>query len=113
MHTLIIRIFALSIILGGLGHLKRAPARPEFAEAVSARPVSARTALFDSVTLKGWNGDPAIWSVKDGAIHGLSEKGGQLLLSDGDYANFRLIFRVQITQREQSPWRVLLGRPRV
>jgi len=57
---------------------------------------SIGTALFDGVTLKGWNGDLSIWSVKDGAIHGVSETGSQLILSDGEYSDFRLILKSRL-----------------
>ena len=30
--------------------------------------------IFDGKTLKGWNGDPKFWSVKDGAITGQTTK---------------------------------------
>lgn len=52
--------------------------------------------LFDGATLKGWNGDPAIWSVKDGAIHGVSKTGSQLILSQGEYSDFRLILKSRL-----------------
>src|SRR5689334_2669771 len=52
--------------------------------------------LFDGKTLSGWSGDPAIWSVKDEAIHGVAEHGGQLILTDGDYSDFRLILESRL-----------------
>jgi len=96
MRTLMIAIFGGSILLGGPGDPMRAPARLEFTQAGSTQAISKRIALFDGVTLKGWNGDPAIWSVKDGAIHGVSDKGNQLLLSDDEYADFRLILKSRL-----------------
>lgn len=60
-----------------------------------------RTALFDGGTLKGWNGNPAIWSVKDNAIRGITDSGGgQLILSDGDYADFRLILKSRLVSEK-------------
>jgi hypothetical protein len=56
----------------------------------------ARIRLFDGATLKGWSGSPDIWSVKDGAIHGVSEHGGQLILTDGDFSDFRLILKSRL-----------------
>lgn len=32
------------------------------------------TSLFDGKDLKGWDGDPTVWSVKDGMITGISNK---------------------------------------
>ena len=50
--------------------------------------------LFDGSTLKGWRGDPAHWSVKDGAIVGSTmpkgRKGNTFLIADGDYKDFIL-----------------------
>jgi hypothetical protein len=37
---------------------------------VAAEPEKGFKPLFDGKTLKGWSGDPALWSVKDGAIVG-------------------------------------------
>lgn len=56
----------------------------------------ARISLFDGATLNGWNGNPAIWSMKDGALHGITDSGGQLILTDGDDADFRLIFKSRL-----------------
>lgn len=56
-----------------------------------------RVRLFDGTTLKGWNGNPAFWSVVDGAIHGVTDKTpGELILTDGDYADFRLILKSRL-----------------
>jgi hypothetical protein len=92
----IIIILSASVLLGGLGNPNWVAARLESTQAGSTQATPVRTRLFDGVTLKGWNGDPAIWSVKDGAIHGISEKGNQLLLSDNDYADFRLILKSRL-----------------
>lgn len=40
--------------------------------------------------------NPAIWSVKDDAIHGITEHGGQLILTTGDYSDFRLILKSRL-----------------
>jgi hypothetical protein len=48
------------------------------------------TSIFDG-TLAGWNGDPKTWSIKDGAIHGITQNGGFLIKSKDDYDNFRFI----------------------
>ena len=45
--------------------------------------------LFDGSTLNGWIGDPECWKVIDGAIVGL--KDNQLILTVGDYDDFRII----------------------
>jgi hypothetical protein len=96
MRTLAIAVLGTSIFFARASDPKNAPARTESAQNTSAQATSARAALFDGVTLKGWNGDPAIWSVKDGAIRGISERGNQLILSDGDFADFRLVFKSRL-----------------
>jgi hypothetical protein len=40
----------------------------------SCASVHAEKNLFDGKTLKGWDGDPKFWSVKDGAIVGQTSK---------------------------------------
>jgi len=47
--------------------------------------------IFDGQTLTGWDGNPGIWSVKDGAIHGITQNGGQLIKTKDDYDNFRVV----------------------
>ena len=54
------------------------------------------TALFDGKTLKGWKGDLAYWSVKDGAIVGGSAKDipvNTFLIHEGNFRNFELRFK--------------------
>ena len=76
-------------------------ARPVVACLLGALLLGApRIRLFDGATLKGWSGDPATWSVQAGAIHGASEKGGQLILTGGDYADFRLILESRLVSEK-------------
>ncbi len=59
-----------------------------------AQQPGRRIKLFDGVSLKGWTGNSVFWSVKDGAIHGVTdETRGELLLSDGNFGDFRLILK--------------------
>ncbi|MBO9580119.1 MAG: DUF1080 domain-containing protein [Sphingobium sp.] len=54
------------------------------------------TSIFDGKTLKGWKGDPTIWSVQDGAIQGHSAEPIPLntyLIYDKPYANFEIRFK--------------------
>ena len=50
--------------------------------------------LFDGKTLKGWQGDPKLWSVEDGAIVGSTEnqklKHNSFLATEKSYKNFVL-----------------------
>ena len=75
--------------------------RPLKRSAVSVPASPATTTLFDGATLQGWNGNPAIWSVKDAAIRGLADTGGgQLILTDSDYADFRLILKSRLVSEK-------------
>jgi hypothetical protein len=65
--------------------------------APAAQQMSKRITLFDGLSLKGWSGNPAFWSVKEGAIRGVTdETRGELLLSDGDYGDFRIILKSRL-----------------
>lgn len=76
------------------------------ASAALAAPIAAQadpdvpagfTALFDGKTLNGWDGDPKIWSVRDGAITGGSEQplpeNTYLIHEKAPYSNFELRFK--------------------
>jgi hypothetical protein len=67
--------------------------RPGGPAAPAAAPV---VSLFDGTSLAGWQGDAAIWSVKDGAIDGSTMHGGFLLYTSGDYDDFRLVFQSRL-----------------
>ncbi len=58
--------------------------------------------LFDGKTLKGWNGDPKFWSVKDGAITGQTTKENPtkgntfIIWTGGEVADFELKLQYKI-----------------
>lgn len=82
----------LSMLLLGCAHHASAPAP-------AALP--PMTSLFDGRSLAGWEGDPQIWSVRDGAIDGVAEHGGRLIYTKGDYTSFRLVLQERlISERE-------------
>jgi len=56
--------------------------------------------IFDGKTLNGWDGNPKIWSVKDGVIDGLTQNGGQLIVTNEDYDNFRITGRARLPQSD-------------
>lgn len=61
--------------------------------------------LFDGKTLKGWRGDPAKWSVQDGAITGESNATtpvSTFLIHDGSYGDFELRFKYRISDTGNS-----------
>lgn len=57
--------------------------------------------LFDGRTLAGWNGDPSVWTIVDGALHGIG-KSGQIF-SNGDYGDFRLIVTSRVVTPDGNP----------
>jgi len=69
--------------------------------AAEAPPPSGRTvALFDGRTLAGWEGDPKLWRVQDGALTGGSLDGtvkqNEFLASTRDYTNFIVRFQIRL-----------------
>lgn len=99
----------LLVLLGGCGHRgssappQAVPSTADNAnEAAFVTATRGMTSLFDGKTLAGWNGNPAIWSVKDSAIFGAVEKGGQLIVSDGDYSDFRLLLRSRMVKNPEN-----------
>ena len=65
-------------------------------------------ALFNGKDLTGWDGDPRLWSVKDGAIHGETTaqapaKGNTfLILKDQNFADFELRFSFRCNAANNS-----------
>jgi hypothetical protein len=55
-----------------------------------AAAVPGAVSLFDGTSLEGWDGNPRLWSVKEGAITGL-DGNQQLIYTRADYSNFRLL----------------------
>jgi hypothetical protein len=55
-----------------------------------AAAVPGAVSLFDGTSLEGWEGNPRLWSVKEGAITGI-DGNQQLLYTKADYSNFRLL----------------------
>jgi hypothetical protein len=85
------RLAATLLALAACSHPGARPAAP----APPPAP-SSLVSLFDGATLGGWHGDPAMWAVRDGAIDGLAEKGGRLIYTRENYADFRLILQSRL-----------------
>lgn len=85
------RIFLKGAALLALASMPFAPAIAQQA------PVPAGfTSLFDGKTLKGWKGDPAVWSVRDGAITASSSgplTHNTFLILERPYDNFEIRFK--------------------
>lgn len=72
---------------------------------VAAEPGFER--VFDGETLKGWSGDPKLWSVQDGAITGVTTdeeplEYNKFLIWDGEVENFHLRARVRLIGNSNS-----------
>src|SRR3954447_13652267 len=83
------------------------------ADAPPPAPTDAKS-LFDGKTLTGWDGDPRLWSVKDGAIRGetnTAEKKASsntfLILKDQTFGDFdlRLSFRCNASNNSGVQYR--------
>lgn len=82
--------------------LKKAPAEPD-----------GMKQIFNGKDLTGWNGDPRLWSVRDGVIHGETTaenpaKGNTFIIwEDGELKDFelRLSFRCNATNNSGVQYR--------
>ncbi len=84
-----------------------------FADGQSAPEESGMTSIFNGTDLAGWDGDPRLWSVKDGVIHGETTKetkanGNTFLIwtggKTGDF-ELRLSFRCSATNNSGIQYR--------
>src|SRR5438093_10210550 len=73
-------------------------------EAIAAEPLPPQgkaVPLFDGRTLAGWEGNPRIWRVQDGALTGgsLTEtvKQNEFLATTRDHTNFIVRFKIKLT----------------
>ena len=83
------------------------------ADAAAPPAESGMTSIFNGQDLSGWEGDPRLWSVRDGVIHGETTpenpaKGNTFLIwQDGRTKNFelRLSFRCNATNNSGIQYR--------
>lgn len=79
---------------------------PIFAEEATVAGEAER--LFDGETLNGWDGDPRLWSVRDGAIHGettadVSANGNTFLIwKGGEVSDFELTLKFRCSTTNNS-----------
>lgn len=102
------RLFAFAWLLLGL-------TLPSFAQDANVAPAESGSMkqLFNGKDLTGWAGDPRLWSVKDGVIHGETTeenkaKGNTFLIcKDGKFGDFelRLSFRCNATNNSGIQYR--------
>lgn len=103
-----LRRSCLFVLLGFVASLATA-AEPQ---QVPAEPEGMRS-IFNGKDLTGWDGDPRLWSVKDGAIHGettpdVAAKGNTFIIwKDGQTKDFdlRLSFRCTNTNNSGIQYR--------
>lgn len=94
-------IFAVSVVVHGDDIVKAPEETGEF------------VSLFNGIDLTGWDGDPQLWSVKDGVIHGETTeehaaRGNTFIIwKDGTTKNFelRLSFRCNATNNSGIQYR--------
>jgi len=90
-----IPVLAGCLAIGG-GMAASAASAPPAAAAAAQNTPPGFTALFDGRSLDGWQGDPRVWSVVDGAIVGRLEGGlgfNTFLIHGKPYENFELRFK--------------------
>ena len=103
-----IRTLALLSVLFAASSLNAAKG----GDSVPAEPADMKT-LFNGKDLTGWDGDPKLWSVKDGVIHGettpeVPAQGNTFILwKDGTVGDFdlRLSFRCSATNNSGIQYR--------
>jgi hypothetical protein len=105
----------LGVVLGitSLAVLATSPVAiaAESGQSAPAEPDGMKV-IFNGENLDGWDGDPRLWSVRDGVIHGettkeKSAKGNTFLIWDGEVADFelRLSFRCNATNNSGIQYR--------
>lgn len=80
---------------------------------ITAPPEGRMTPIFNERDLSGWDGDPRLWSVRDGVIHGetteeLRARGNTFLIWQGGETNdfeLRLSFRCSDTNNSGIQYR--------
>ncbi|MBP5226923.1 MAG: DUF1080 domain-containing protein [Kiritimatiellae bacterium] len=77
------------------------------AEMAPAEP-AGMVRLFNGKDLTGWEGDPTLWSVRDGAIHGETTKEHPakgntfLILKEGEFGDFELRLSFRVSRENNS-----------
>lgn len=71
LRRLVISVAAVALFTASHAVVAAEPASPSLLEPIAAPPEPAgMRRLFNGRTLDGWAGDPRLWSVRDGVIHG-------------------------------------------
>ncbi|MCM2370925.1 3-keto-disaccharide hydrolase [Aporhodopirellula aestuarii] len=86
---------------------------PAMADSPTAATDTEMKSLFNGTDLEGWSGDPRLWSVRDGVIHGETTEENKanrntfLIWQDGNTADFELelSFRCNATNNSGIQYR--------
>ena len=106
-------VITLACVMGPAAvAVARAEATATVAAAAPAEPTGMQQ-LFDGKDLEGWSGDPRLWSVKDGVIHGettpenVAAGNTFLIWQGGEVGDFdlRLSFRCNATNNSGIQYR--------
>lgn len=111
-HLLLLALVAIPLRLSAADEPETAPPEPD-----------GMQSLFNGENLDGWDGDPRLWSVKDGVIHGETTKenpaqGNTFLIWTGGQTkdfDLRLSFRCSATNNSGIQYRsrhITEGEPR-
>ena len=98
----------LSILGLGLGLGLAAHAADLLPPVAAPAEPSGMKALFNGTDLSAWDGDPRLWSVKDGAIRGettreVAAQGNTfLILKDRNFSDFELRLSFRCSQSNNS-----------
>lgn len=101
------------IVSLGLGHLTSTPVvADEAGQQAPAEPAGMKS-IFNGKDLSGWDGDPRLWSVKEGVIHGettpenVAQGNTFLIWKEGNTKDFelRLSFRCNATNNSGIQYR--------
>src|SRR5688572_9299424 len=93
-------LMILALSFGGFVFwMLRQPAPAPVASASATAVSDAAVEMFNGRDLEGWDLDPAVGSVREGAMHGSQQArgaGSALIWPDSDIADFELRFRFRL-----------------
>jgi hypothetical protein len=105
---------AFLIAVAGSGSFVMAADQPEANRVVPPREGTRETIqLFNGKDLSGWEGHSHIWSVEDGEIVGKNTKRLKVstyLLTERQFTDFRLVFKVKLVESERHSGIAFWGR---
>jgi hypothetical protein len=77
---------------------------PGLTQSEAPPPPGRSTSLFDGRTLAGWEGNPSVWRVENGALTGgtanVAQPRNEFLASTREFSDFVLRFQIKLTGTE-------------